>query len=1180
MSTTLPLFWNLSSASKKDRVDASVKLISSLEQFQSLHVPQDVAEGSDHDEPEDGLDALNAPDVSYSIRRLVRGLASPRESSRLGFSVALTELLSRIDTVTCPQVISLISSTTKKHGSMTGQEERDVLFARLFGLTAVIQSGLLVRTQPLPRSTSANTPVSSLESYQAVLSHLLAIGEAKSWLRESAWWTIGLAIDVVHKSSVPWKVDALNSTIESIFSQAKEALWSPEKVALTLKLQPLTPNHDWDKLLAPMFKGRNIFSMNNLAPLGRVLKESAVDDEDSSNANTGSWKPQIHFVWDVIFDRLLPPAGSEIPTQGSFRDFFRIVVDESLFSASSSPERKYWGFQVFKTALARVSVTELPMLFTKNLMRSWINHLSNKDRYLHKISLDVAKNIHSLVQKDPTLGFTLILQLTGVNGSKQFDKLTRTKTVESILTVMDSAGIKSYVLSLLEQVSSNDPDEDDSIVNSRRDWIADQFAALIRNGSVPKSDDWIQIVLDWYTMNGLFVVRKKSENSAIHALRTLPSPSFAESTRHYCRTRLLGCLADMNTQLTTVKQGEQTHRETAVASNGEFWITKVLGTLAQLDKDSKHVSPIEPIEEEQQDLISKVQKLISHLRKSAGEKSEIARGFELLLSSLLLQSRCGEEDSIENSEACLTAASQMFPSEKSSRKSKKAKNEQVADEADPIDVVVDVIIGFLEKGSAYMRSVANESFSRISSAVRESTMDLILNQLERRDPSDLVNNEELGSAHDDDDSDEAVEELEEDNSSEEASGSESDEEEDVEATEEVRQKIANTLKAIDAGDDDDDSENDSDEELMDDDQMMAIDEHLAEIFRSRTSERNSKKGPCFSDLDAQREATHFKNRVLDLVDIFVKKESQNALNIRLVLPLIDLATKSGMDERQLSDKATGILKGRLAKSKEVPSTAHREDVETILREVHKRAQRLQSSDAISVLSQSSLYLCRILVQSNGEDVAVHVYQESLDDYLSRKASQLNSSFFQDWSRRFPSLAWKLKEGILNASSKAVNGYRKSQAFQLLHTILSQPPKVRKASQGTSAASFQKALQKTIIDQIIAAASDETSLTASQAKDLLKVALLRVRQLRKANVTPVVLDAWDPTAWKTLHSRLSSSDRFKSSSSLLDMCRQVESALPLSNPEGRNNEAGKRKVDEVADAEPSKKRSRKKQKSGS
>lgn len=97
MSTTLPLFWHLSSASQEDRIDASVKLVASLEQFQLQFVPKGSPETSDEEDEEDGtktdgLDMLNAQDVSYSIRRLVRGLASPRESSRLGFAVALTEV--------------------------------------------------------------------------------------------------------------------------------------------------------------------------------------------------------------------------------------------------------------------------------------------------------------------------------------------------------------------------------------------------------------------------------------------------------------------------------------------------------------------------------------------------------------------------------------------------------------------------------------------------------------------------------------------------------------------------------------------------------------------------------------------------------------------------------------------------------------------------------------------------------------------------------------------------------------------------------------------------------------------------------------------------------------------------------------------------------------------------------
>lgn len=101
MSTTLPLYWNLSSADKEERVDASVKLVSSVLEFQAqfagLVSPGENASpnGSEDDEEDakmNDLDELNAEDVRYAIRRLVRGLASPRESSRLGFAVALTEV--------------------------------------------------------------------------------------------------------------------------------------------------------------------------------------------------------------------------------------------------------------------------------------------------------------------------------------------------------------------------------------------------------------------------------------------------------------------------------------------------------------------------------------------------------------------------------------------------------------------------------------------------------------------------------------------------------------------------------------------------------------------------------------------------------------------------------------------------------------------------------------------------------------------------------------------------------------------------------------------------------------------------------------------------------------------------------------------------------------------------------
>lgn len=139
-SNVLPLFWNLASSSKDTRLQASADLVANLESFQRDFVAGrgdvgsdgeddedvDMANGGDEedeveadDDAESGvevdgsddemdgdvdedaavLDATlakdNAEDVAYTVKRLVRGLASSRESSRLGFAVALTEVSCR-----------------------------------------------------------------------------------------------------------------------------------------------------------------------------------------------------------------------------------------------------------------------------------------------------------------------------------------------------------------------------------------------------------------------------------------------------------------------------------------------------------------------------------------------------------------------------------------------------------------------------------------------------------------------------------------------------------------------------------------------------------------------------------------------------------------------------------------------------------------------------------------------------------------------------------------------------------------------------------------------------------------------------------------------------------------------------------------------------------------------------
>ena len=81
-----------------------------------------------------------AKDVAYTVKRLVRGLSSSRESARLGFATCLVEVL-RMPQVQPREVMGLIDESTRVTGSVKRADERDLVFGRLFGLLAVVRSG-------------------------------------------------------------------------------------------------------------------------------------------------------------------------------------------------------------------------------------------------------------------------------------------------------------------------------------------------------------------------------------------------------------------------------------------------------------------------------------------------------------------------------------------------------------------------------------------------------------------------------------------------------------------------------------------------------------------------------------------------------------------------------------------------------------------------------------------------------------------------------------------------------------------------------------------------------------------------------------------------------------------------------------------------------------------------------
>lgn len=71
-----------------------------------------------------------------------------------------------------------------------------------------------------------------------------------------------------------------------------------------------------------------------------ALQESNLENEEGPKSSPGNWKPQVHFVWDVILDQLLSSSKSAHPTTAPFQEFFRVVVDGS-YPPSSDILYKY-----------------------------------------------------------------------------------------------------------------------------------------------------------------------------------------------------------------------------------------------------------------------------------------------------------------------------------------------------------------------------------------------------------------------------------------------------------------------------------------------------------------------------------------------------------------------------------------------------------------------------------------------------------------------------------------------------------------------------------------------------------------------------------------------------------------------------------------------------------------------
>lgn len=1151
MAATLPLYWNLSDPTKEQRIDASTKLVDALQQFQQTHTIPDISL-TEAEASNDALDAQNAQDVAYALRRLIRGLASPRESSRLGFAVVLTELLHRLDTVSANQIVELILSSSQTTGSMNGQEERDMLFARLFGLTAVIESGLIAReTAPV----HASGPAATIQDYQRIINELVHLGSKKTWLRESSWWSILQAVSVLSASTVSFKSQALDWTFTELFVQNTE--WTPEKIGLWLQYQPIWEKHDTSPLKV-LFKGKHVLAPSSLQHLALILKDTEIEDEEGNKqASTGVWKPHAHFVWSILLDYYFSDESKIHPGISPFQDLFRVVVDEHMFSATSSSERKYTAFQVVDVALRKAPTSVTPHLFTKNFVRTWINQLAKKDRNLHKAALKLASTVQRVVKESPSTGFPLVIQLLGPDGSRDFDRLTNTKTVETILGHMQESQILEYVDFLKAIFQGSSERDDKALLESDRQWVVDQYGMLIRSTIVPKSDAWVTSILEFLIKNGFFYSRKAHKNK--------DGAELSDSARNACRLQLGQALADLSSQSVAQYREAKSSKFNGRSASGELWNLIAVKTFKNLGKD-KDLRPVFDIEENAVRARTECWSLLKSLEQIKGPKASLAHGATLLLSCLLLQTYAPVSDdsegdpveALENSVANVTNLTRPFlESKKKGSKTNGATNSKMeGDSEKPIDLIVDELIGYLEKPGSLMRTAAPLVFADLCSEVEDSTLDLILMQLEQRnvlpdqDEAAEMDTED-GTEQDEEDNEQVADGSEdsasddESNSSPEESDTEDADMEDVDP--ELRQKIAQALGEL-ADDAESDSSDGSSVTALDDDQMMQLDEKLADVFRSQSLGNKAKIAAGL-----QREATHFKIRVLDFLEILIRKYPESPQIPRMILPLIRVVMGASTDEQQLIEKANAIIRRRIGVLQTLPKDAEIEKIEEDLEEVHKIARKASHQQiSPATLTFANVYMCKILVHAGRIEVAARIHAESLDDFMHRKSSQIYHTFFADTIKRVPAVAWAIRRPLIQASAdeQSVNLYRQMQAVHWLDAFL---PLVLQTVGGDveDVLPTMQLIREATYKSLFAAISGQRLLSVAQAKNVVKNALqaIRITSQVDASSTPRI---WDTVQFERLFAALSGFPKLSKGGGLMALMQQMARKLGVEKVDHRGN----------------------------
>jgi hypothetical protein len=340
-------------------------------------------------------------------------------------------------------------------------------------------------------------------------------------------------------------------------------------------------------------------------------------------------------------------------------------------------------------------------------------------------------------------------------------------------------------------------------------------------------------------------------------------------------------------------------------------------------------------------------------------------------------------------------------------------------------VLVELLLSFVSKQSALFRKLAEQVFSAFTGSLNADGLQSMLDILTQKES--LSGQQELfaqggdeegaaeegsddGSAIDVEDmsdvemvdgeavgvdgSDESGSDDEDEDSDDESSGDDDEADEgDDEELAAFDRKLAEALGT--AGFDMDADEDDQDSD-MDDEQMLAVEPALEKVFK----EIKKRSGKKQDNKDAKDNIINFKNRVLDLLTIYVKAQHANILALDILMPLTTLIRTTS--SKPTAEKAFAVLRNYFdacSKHKSTPAVSDSEPILALLASVHGEMAKDGSKLHANACSRSSLFLAKVLVAMDPKHYTAiaTMYAELQEKWWLDPKSKVHGSVFTEWT---------------------------------------------------------------------------------------------------------------------------------------------------------------------------------------